>query len=45
MMGALTGGNAALGQNILNGVKLAVGEFNEANAGCQMHDQGVRHRG
>jgi branched-chain amino acid transport system substrate-binding protein len=36
MMGALTGGNAALGQNILNGVKLAVDAFNEANAGCQI---------
>ncbi len=36
MMGALTGGNAALGQNILNGAKLAVDAFNGANPGCQV---------
>lgn len=36
MMGALTGGNAALGQNILNGVTLAVDAFNGANPGCQV---------
>lgn len=36
MMGALTGGNAALGQNILNGVQLAVDEHNTANSGCQV---------
>jgi branched-chain amino acid transport system substrate-binding protein len=36
MMGALTGANAALGQNILNGVQLAVEEHNAANAGCQV---------
>ncbi|HEY0118065.1 MAG TPA: branched-chain amino acid ABC transporter substrate-binding protein [Cellulomonas sp.] len=36
MMGALTGANAALGQNILNGVTLAVDEHNTANTGCQV---------
>ncbi len=36
MMGALTGGNAALGQNILNGVTLAVDEHNAANPNCQV---------
>jgi len=36
MAGALTGPNAALGLNILNGAKMAVDEFNKANAGCQI---------
>jgi branched-chain amino acid transport system substrate-binding protein len=36
MAGALTGPNAALGLNILNGAKLAVDQFNKANAGCQI---------
>lgn len=36
MMGALTGPNAALGQNIVNGVKLAVDTHNAANADCQV---------
>lgn len=36
MMGALTGPNAALGQNIVNGVQLAVAEHNAANSGCQV---------
>lgn len=36
MMGALTGANAALGQNILNGVELAVDDHNAANSGCQV---------
>jgi branched-chain amino acid transport system substrate-binding protein len=34
--GTINGDNAALGQNILNGVKLAVQMHNEANAGCQV---------
>jgi branched-chain amino acid transport system substrate-binding protein len=34
--GALTGDNANLGINIRNGVQLAVDQFNEANAGCQV---------
>ncbi|MFR9753056.1 branched-chain amino acid ABC transporter substrate-binding protein [Nocardia sp. 004] len=34
MAGALTGPDAALGINILNGVKLAVEQHNEANPGC-----------
>ncbi len=34
--GALTGPNAALGINIRNGAKLAIDEFNKANAGCQL---------
>jgi branched-chain amino acid transport system substrate-binding protein len=36
MAGALTGPNAALGINILNGAKLAVDEHNAANADCQV---------
>ena len=36
MMGALTGANAALGQNIVNGVQLAVAEHNAANSACQV---------
>ena len=36
MMGALTGANAALGQNIVNGVQLAIDEHNAANANCQV---------
>ncbi len=36
MMGALTGPNAALGQNIVDGVKLAVDAHNAANADCQV---------
>lgn len=36
MAGALTGPNAALGQNILYGAKVAVDAFNAANAGCQI---------
>jgi branched-chain amino acid transport system substrate-binding protein len=36
MAGALTGPNAALGINILNGAQLAITEFNTANPGCQL---------
>jgi len=36
MAGALTGANAALGINILNGAKLAVKQHNDANANCQV---------
>jgi branched-chain amino acid transport system substrate-binding protein len=36
MAGALTGANAALGINILNGLTLAVDEHNAANADCQV---------
>jgi len=36
MAGALTGPNAALGINILNGAKLAVDAHNAANADCQV---------
>ena len=36
MAGALTGPNAALGTNILNGLKLAVDQHNKANSGCQV---------
>lgn len=36
MAGALTGANAALGKNILNGAQLAIDEHNKANAGCQV---------
>jgi branched-chain amino acid transport system substrate-binding protein len=36
MAGALTGANAALGLNILNGAKLAVDAHNKANTGCQV---------
>lgn len=36
MAGALTGANAALGQNILLGAKLALDEHNKANPGCQV---------
>ena len=45
MAGALTGPNAALGINILNGAKVAIDEHNKANPNCQVHDQAVRHRG
>lgn len=34
--GTINGANAALGQNILNGVKLAVNQHNEANKNCQV---------
>nr|WP_216206942.1 branched-chain amino acid ABC transporter substrate-binding protein [Amycolatopsis aidingensis] len=34
--GTINGENAALGQNILNGVKLAVEQHNEANEQCQV---------
>ncbi|NEW41558.1 branched-chain amino acid ABC transporter substrate-binding protein [Nocardia cyriacigeorgica] len=36
MAGALTGPNAALGINILNGAKLAIDQHNKANPGCQI---------
>nr|WP_229684265.1 branched-chain amino acid ABC transporter substrate-binding protein [Nocardia camponoti] len=36
MAGPLTGGNAALGINVLMGVKLALDEHNKANPGCQV---------
>ncbi len=35
-IGTINGGNAALGQAILNGAKLAVKQHNAANAGCQV---------
>ncbi|MBN6038539.1 branched-chain amino acid ABC transporter substrate-binding protein [Amycolatopsis sp. 195334CR] len=34
--GTINGENAALGQNILNGVKVAVNRHNEANPGCKI---------
>ncbi|MDT8915022.1 branched-chain amino acid ABC transporter substrate-binding protein [Amycolatopsis sp. PS_44_ISF1] len=34
--GTINGANAALGQNILNGAKLAVDQHNAANKGCQV---------
>ena len=36
MAGALTGSNAALGINILNGANVAIDEHNKANPGCQV---------
>ncbi|NNG34532.1 branched-chain amino acid ABC transporter substrate-binding protein [Nakamurella aerolata] len=36
MAGALTGANAALGINILNGAKVAIDEHNKANPDCQV---------
>ncbi|NKX91070.1 branched-chain amino acid ABC transporter substrate-binding protein [Nocardia coubleae] len=36
MAGPLTGGNAALGINIINGVKLALDKHNKANPDCQV---------
>lgn len=36
MAGALTGANAALGQNILNGARLAVDKHNDNNPNCQV---------
>ncbi|WP_040795545.1 branched-chain amino acid ABC transporter substrate-binding protein [Nocardia higoensis] len=36
MAGALTGPDAALGINILNGAKLAITKHNEANPGCRI---------
>ncbi|WP_216895882.1 branched-chain amino acid ABC transporter substrate-binding protein [Nocardia alni] len=36
MAGALTGPNAALGINILDGVKLAINQHNAANSACQV---------
>lgn len=35
-MGALSGDNGNLGQNMVNGAKLAIDEFNAANPGCQV---------
>lgn len=35
-LGALTGDAGALGQNMLGGVKLAVDEYNKANADCKV---------
>ncbi len=34
--GTINGDNAALGRNVLNGVKLAVQQHNQANPGCQV---------
>jgi branched-chain amino acid transport system substrate-binding protein len=34
--GALTGGNAALGINIVDGAKVAIDKHNKANPGCQI---------
>ncbi len=36
MAGALTGANAALGQNILGGMKVALAAHNKANPNCQV---------
>lgn len=36
MAGALTGANAALGINILNGAKVAIDQHNKSNAKCQV---------
>ncbi|MCX5046506.1 branched-chain amino acid ABC transporter substrate-binding protein [Aldersonia sp. NBC_00410] len=36
MAGALTGPDAALGINIINGVKLSLDQHNKANPGCQV---------
>jgi branched-chain amino acid transport system substrate-binding protein len=36
MAGALTGANAALGQNIIGGAKLAIQDHNKANPNCQV---------
>ncbi|MFT4042671.1 MAG: branched-chain amino acid ABC transporter substrate-binding protein [Gordonia sp. (in: high G+C Gram-positive bacteria)] len=36
MAGALTGANAALGTNIVNGAQLAVDQHNKANADCKI---------
>lgn len=36
MVGPLTGGNAALGINVLDGVKLALDKHNKANPNCQV---------
>ena len=36
MAGALSGPYAALGINVLHGAQLAVGQFNQANPGCQL---------
>ncbi len=36
MAGALTGANAALGQNIIDGAKVAIDMHNKANADCQV---------
>jgi len=36
MAGALTGANAALGINILNGAKVAIDQHNKANPNCQV---------
>jgi branched-chain amino acid transport system substrate-binding protein len=36
MAGPLTGGNSALGINIINGVKLALDQHNKANPDCQV---------
>nr|WP_245553990.1 branched-chain amino acid ABC transporter substrate-binding protein [Nocardia takedensis] len=36
MAGPLTGGNAALGINVVMGVKLALDQHNKANPGCQV---------
>ena len=44
-VGAETGPNAQLGINIYNGVQLAIDQHNEANTGCQVALQEVRHRG
>ena len=36
MAGALTGANAALGINIIDGAKVALDEHNKANPNCQV---------
>ncbi len=35
-LGALSGDNGALGQNMINGGQIAIDEFNAANPGCQV---------
>ena len=45
MAGALTGPNAALGINILNGATLAHRRAQRGDPGLPGHDHAVRHRG
>ena len=45
IFGAFTGPNAGLVLPSLNGAKLAVKQYNAANAELQGHHAGVRHAG
>ena len=44
-LGATTGPYGALGQNMVGGIKLALDDYNKANADCKVGFEGVRLAG